>query len=162
MKMTGNGDLISGTRSLTESAGKLLEEKIWRDKNKAYIEQTTSRDKKTMARDIPEGATLAVEGSLLVLLRFFPYASATRWDLLMIDFSGKAVAATARQTGVERIEVPAGEFPCYRMEVLFHVFILSPKVVCWVTTEKPHVVIKSVGKRGVFTPTYVTTLVGKE
>ena len=77
-------------------------------------------------------------------------------------FLGKVGAATARQTGVERIEVPAGEFPCYRMEVLFHVLILSPKVVCWVTTEKPHVVVKSVGKRGVFTPTYVTTLVDKE
>ena len=80
----------------------------------------------------------------------------------MIDFTGKAVAATASQTGVERIEVPAGEFPCYRMEVLFHVFILSPKAICWVTREKPHVVVKSVGKRGVFTATYVTTLVDKE
>ncbi len=162
VKMTREGDLISGTRSLTDSAGRRMEEKIWRDAHKAYIGQTSGQDKKTMVRDIPEGATLAVEGSLLVLLRLFPYESASRWDLFMIDFTGKAVAATARQTGVERIEVPAGEFPCYRMEVLFHVFILSPKAICWVTREKPHVVVKSAGKRGVFTPTYVTTLVDKE
>ena len=55
-----------------------------------------------------------------MVLRFFPYESATRWDLFMIDFSGKAVAATARQTGIEPITVPAGEFSCYRMEVIIH------------------------------------------
>jgi len=75
--------------------------------------------------DIPKGRTLAVEGSLLVLLRFFPYDSATRWDLFMIDFSGESVTASARQAGIERITVPAGEFPCYRMEVVIHTFILS-------------------------------------
>jgi len=76
----------------------------------------------------------------------------------MIDFSGKAVAATARQTGIEPITVPAGEFSCYRMEVLIDTFILSPTIVCWVTTEKPHFVVKSEGKRGIFTPKYITAL----
>ena len=161
VKMTRDGDLITGTRSLTDSSGSITKEKIWRDNNKAYIEQDSGKDKKTKALDIPEGATLAVEGSLLVLLRFFPYGSASQWNLFMTDFSGKSAAATARQTGIERVGVPAGQFPCYRMEVLFHVLLLSPKVVCWTTTEKPHVVIKSVGKRGVFTPTYVTSLTGE-
>lgn len=162
IRMTRDGDLISGSRSLTSSSGSLTQEKIWRDANRAYIEQTSGKGKKTKALDIPEGATLAVEGSLLVLLRFFPYKSAAQWDLFMIDFSGKSVAATARQTGVEPIEVPAGRFPCYRMEILFHVHILSPKVVCWVTTEKPHVVVRSVGKRGLFTPKYITSLTGEQ
>jgi hypothetical protein len=162
VKMTGEGDLISGVRSFTDRSGRVTEEKIWRDDNKAYIEQTVGRDRKTIALDIPEGATLAVEGSLLVLLRFFPYKTAARWNLFMIDFSGKSVAATARQTGIERIEVPAGEFACYRVEVLFRVRIVSPKVVCWVTTEKPHVVVKSVGKRGLFTAKYVTSLIGRQ
>ena len=156
--MTREGDLISGTRSRADSAGRLTEEKIWRDNNKAYIEQDSGKGKNTRVLHIPEGATLAVESSMLVLLRFFPYESAARWDLFMIDFTGKAVAATARQTGVEHIALPAGEFTCYRMEVLCHLFILNPKVVCWVTTEKPHVVVKSMGKRGLFTPTYVTSL----
>jgi hypothetical protein len=161
VKMTRDGDLITGARSLTGSSGSVTEEKIRRDNNKVYIEQDSGEDKKTKTLDIPQGATLAVEGSLLVLLRFFPYDSATQWNLFMIDFSGKSAAATARQTGIERIEVPAGEFPCYRIEVLFHVLFLNPKVVCWVTTEKPHLVIKSVGKRGVFTPTYISSLTGE-
>lgn len=161
VKMTRDGDLITGTRSLTDSSGSIMEEKIWRENNKVYIGQDSGKDKKTKTLDIPQGATLAVEGSLLVLLRFFPYGSAGQWNLFMVDFSAKSAAATARQTGVERVEVPAGEFLCYRMEVLFHVLLLNPKVVCWATTEKPHVVIKSVGKRGVFTPTYITSLTGE-
>lgn len=162
VKMTGEGDLITGARSLKSSVGRLTEAKIWRDGNKAYIERTSGKNKKTAILDIPNGATLAVEGSLLVLLRFFPYDSVTRWDLFMIDFSGKSLAATARQIGIERIVVPAGEFSCYRMEVVIHIFILRPTIVCWVTTEKPHVVVKIVGKRGIFTPKYVTTLVGEQ
>ena len=126
------------------------------------VEQTSGTDKKTIQLNIPEGRTLAIEGSLLVLLRFFPYDSTTRWDLFMIDFSGKSITATARQAGIERITVPAGEFSCYRMEVLIHTFILSPTIVCWVTTEKPHFVVKNEGKRGIFTPKYTTTLIGKQ
>jgi hypothetical protein len=161
IKMTKEGNLISGARSLLRSPGGATEEKIWRDGKAAYVEQTSGTDKKTIRLDIPEGRTLAVEGSLLVLLRFFPYDSATRWDLFMIDFSGKFVTATARQAGIERITVPAGEFSCYRMEVLIHTFILSPTIICWVTTEKPHFVVKNEGKRGLFSPKYITTLIGK-
>ncbi len=160
IKMSKEGNLISGTRSLRRSPGGPVEEKIWRDGKRAYVEQTSGTDKKIIPLDIPEGRTLALEGSLLVLLRFFPYDSTTRWELFMIDFSGRSVTATARQAGIERITVPAGEFSCYRMEVLVHTFILSPTIVCWVTTEKPHFVVRNEGKRGILTPKYITTLTG--
>jgi len=162
IKMTRKGDLISGARSLLSSSGSLTEAKIWRDGNKAYLEQTSGTDKKTIQLDIPEGRTLAVEGSLIMLLRFIPYDSATRRDLFMIDFSGKSVTATARQAGIERITVPAGEFSCYRMEVLVHTFILSPTIVCWVTIEEPHFVVRNVGKRSLLGPKYVTSLIGRQ
>lgn len=162
IKMSKEGQLISGTRSLLRSPGGPSEEKIWRDGETAYVEQTSGSDRKIKHLDIPEGKTLALEGSLIILLRFFPYDSATQWDLFMIDFSGRSVTATARQAGIERITVPAGEFSCYRMEVLVHTFILSPTIVCWVTTEKPHFVVRSEGKRGIFTPKYITTLIGRQ
>jgi hypothetical protein len=162
IKMTKEGHLISGVRSLRRSPGGATEERIWRDGKIAFVEQTSGPEGKTTQLDIPEGRTLAVEGSLLILLRFFPYDSATRWNLFMIDFSGKSITATARQAGIERVTVPAGEFSCYRMEILIHTLILSPTIVCWVTTEKPHFVIKSEGKRGILTPKYITTLVGKQ
>ena len=162
IKMTEEGNLISGTRSLRRGPGGPVEEKIWRDGKTAYVERTSGTDKKSVQLDIPKGRTLALEGSLLVLLRFFPYDSATQWELFMIDFSGRSVTATARQAGIERIIVPAGGFSCYRMEVLVHTFILKPTIVCWVTTEKPHFVVKNEGKRGIFTPKYVTTLIGRQ
>jgi hypothetical protein len=87
VRMTTEGDLISGSKDFAISSGIRTEEKIWRDENKAYSEQTNSNDEKIKALDIPEGSTLAVECSLLVLLRFFPHGSATQWDLFMIDFS---------------------------------------------------------------------------
>ena len=162
IKMTEEGNLISGTRSLRRGPGGPSEERIWRDGKTAYVEQTSGSDRKIKHLDIPEGKTLALQGSLLVLLRFFPYDSTTRWELFMIDFSGRSVTATARQAGIERITVPAGEFSCYRMEVLVHTFILKPTIVCWVTTEKPHFVVKNEGKRGIFTPKYITTLIGRQ
>jgi hypothetical protein len=158
LKMTGKGDLISGTRSLTSSPGKVAKAKIWRDGNRVY----TYRRKKTSAVDIPKTAVLAIKGSLLVLLRSFPYGTTDQWNLFMIEFSGKSIPASVRHTGTERISVPAGEFLCYRVEVRFHVFILNPVVVCWVAVDNPHIVVKSIGKRGIFSPTYVTSLIGKE
>jgi hypothetical protein len=162
LKMTMEGNLISGTRSFTKTSEKRTEARIWRDADKVYIEQTSGEGKKTKALEVPHGATLAVEASLMVLFRCFPCELTTPWPLFIIDFAGQSINATARQTGVERITVPAGEFSCYRIEVVFHVFLLNPKVVCWVTQEKPHVLVKSVGKRGLFTPTYVTSLVGQQ
>ena len=158
LKMTGKGDLVSGTRSLTSSSGKVAKAKIWRDGNRVY----TYGRKKTTAADIPKTAILAIKGSLLVLLRSFPYGTTDQWNLFMIEFSGKSIPASVRQTGTERISVPAGEFLCYRVEVRFHVFILNPVVVCWVAADNPHIVVKSIGKRGIFSPTYVTSLLGKE
>jgi hypothetical protein len=162
IKMSKEGNLISGTRSLLRGPGGPVEERIWRDGKTAYVEQTSGTEKKVRRLEIPEGRTLALEGSLLVLLRFFPYDSATRWELFMIDFTGRSVSATARQAGIEHITVPAGDFSCYRMEVLVHTFILKPTIVCWVTTEKPHFVVKNEGKRGIFSPKYITTLISRQ
>jgi hypothetical protein len=163
IRMDGEGGLISAVRSLRSRSKGLMEGKIWREGGRAYVEQTSGDDKKTVRLNIPEDKTLALEGSLLILLRFFPYDSdATRWNLFMVDFSGRSATATAGRTGIERISVPAGEFSCYRMEVVIHIFILRPTIVCWVTAEKPHFLVKSVGKRRIFGPKYVTALVGRK
>ncbi len=157
--MTRGGELVSGTRRLAEKSGTITEERIWREGEKAYIERTSGKDKRTTSVEVPDGATLAVEASLLVLFRCFPYQSTEQWQLFVIDFTGKSMAATALQTGVERLTVPAGEIPCYRVEIRFHVLFLNPKVVVWIARGEPHVVVRSVGKRGLLTPTYVTSLV---
>ena len=159
LKLTQEGDLISGTRRRVANSGSSSQAVIWRDEQRAYIERTSGERKETtVIKMIPQGSTLAVEGSLVVLLRSFPYQSATTWHLFMIDFRGKSIGATARQTGIERITVPAGDFFCYQIEIYFGVPSFS-HVACWLSIDKPHVLVKSVGKRGPFTPTYVTSLI---
>jgi hypothetical protein len=160
LNLTAKGELISGTRTINSPRGS-TETHIWRDQQRAYIERTLHGRKETRAVKIPEGSKLAVEGSLVVLLRSFPYDSATEWNLFMIDFSGRSIRATARQTGTECITVPAGEFSCYRIEIFFGVPFFR-QVLCWFAMEEPHILVKSVGKRGPFTATYVTSLIGQQ
>ncbi len=159
LKMTPEGELISGTRSFTDSSRRSTEGRIWRDENKVYTEETSPEGPQTTSHEIPKGSILATEGSVIVLLRSFPYESSRQWQLFIIDFSGKTVTGTAGYSGTDRINVPAGSFTCYRIEVVFRVLVLNPKVICWFAREKPHVLVKSVGKRGLLTPTYVTSLV---
>ncbi len=161
IRMTGQGDLISGTRKFI-TQGSVIDEKLWRDGNKVHIEQTSRKGRKTKVLDIPDGSILAVEASMFVLLRFFPYGSTAHWDLFMVDFSGHSGTATATQTALESISVHGENFPCYRLEVLFHVPIVEPRAICWVTVEEPHLVVRTIGKRGVFTPTYITSLIGRK
>ena len=159
LKLTQEGDLISGTRRRVANSGSSSQTLIWRDERRAYIERTSGERKETtVIKMIPQGSTLAVEGSLVVLLRSFPFRSAAIWHLFMIDFRGSSIEATARQTGVERITVPAGDFLCYQIEIYFGIPLFS-QVACWLSTDKPHVLVKSVGKRGPFTPTYATSLI---
>ena len=162
LQLTGEGDLVSGERSFYSKSGELTEEKVWRDGYRVFIERTSGTRKKTMAMNVPEGLVPAVESSMLVRLRRFPYRSTDSWKLLMFNFRGKSAPAVARQNGVERITVPAGQFDCYRVEVIFHVFFFHPQVVCWLAEKNPHVLVRSLGKRSLFGPTYDTRLVGTD
>ena len=80
----------------------------------------------------------------------------------MVDFSGETVTVTVRQAGKDVVVVPAGEFQCFRIEVIVHIPILRPKLTYWVTTDEPHFMVKSIGKRGPFTRTYVTVLKARD
>ncbi len=162
LKMEADGSLVSGTRRRIERSGTVSEEKLWRDANKVYLEQSSADRRETSALDIPEGAILATEGSLVVLFRSFPYDSGTRWRLFLVDFSGRSAAGTASQAGVEHVTVPAGEFTCFRIEIVFHLPVVRPKVICWFAKEQPHILVKSIGKRGLLTPTYLTELLAQQ
>jgi len=160
IKMDREGGFISGERSISgPSMEEVTEEKIWRDNNKAYIERVTDRDEMAKEIDLPKDKMFAVDGSLLILLRSFPFESETQWSIFMIDFSGPSVTVSAHRAGIERITVPAGEFECYRIEVIVYIPIFRPTITYWITKEKPHFLVKNIGKRGPFTATYITSLV---
>jgi len=80
----------------------------------------------------------------------------------MIDLSQHYVSVTIRQTGEEHVIVPAGEFECYRIEVIVNLSVFKPSIIFWITKNDPHFLVKHSGMRGPFTLHYVTTLVSIE
>jgi hypothetical protein len=126
--------------------------------NRAYIREFSGRWSDRQYYDIPDRKVFAVDASLLHALRDFPFGEGREPDFFMIDFEGRSVTVTAREACIETVEVPAGQFRCYRIEVEVNIFLFNPVIYYWLAEEEPHHLIKNVGKRGPFTPTFVTEL----
>ena len=157
------GKFISGLRTTSSPQNeRIQQEKVWTADREVYIERGAEEEKKRKEHELPQNMPLAVDGSVLVLLRSFPFNQGKEWNAFMVDFSGYAVAVTIRQEGIERIVVPAGEFECYRIEIVVDLPIYHPKVVNWISTRKPNFLVKYQGKKGPFTPSYITSLVSWE
>ena len=152
-----NGQLLSAVKRLSDHDGTFLgQTRIWRDGGKAYLIQDDKAKEKSF--DIPRDTPLAVEGSLLILMRYFSFNTGEERQVFMIDFSGQTVKVTCRQAGVEKMTVPAGAYDCYRIEVVVNIPLLKPKILFWISKTPPHFLVKSIGKRGFFSPSYDTSL----
>ena len=162
IKTDRSGRFLHGKRRINTPGKQPAQERIWRDQDRAYLEQGPGNEKRATGYDLPVDKPLAVDGSLLLLLRSFPFDTGLEWKVFMIDFSGYTVTVTVRQVGVERVSVPAGTFDCYRIEVVPQLFLFKPVLTYWLARAKPHFLVKNIGKRGPFTATYVTSLVRAE
>jgi hypothetical protein len=157
------GRFISGLRTTSSRQNeKLQQEKVWIADRKAYVERSAGEEKKRKEYELPQDMPFAVDGSLLVLLRSFPFNQGKEWNVFMVDFSGYAIKVTVRQATIEKVVVPAGKFECYRIEVVVDIPIFHPKVTYWLTARKPNFLVKHQGKKGPFTPSYITSLVSLE
>lgn len=155
----GNGSFISATREVIEHSGKLKKEYvIWRERGKAYSKRGTSFNEPERTFDLPSDMELAVDASLLMRLRSFPFDEGKSWKVYMVDFSQIAVSATIIQTGSETVQVPAGVFECYRIEVSVELPIVRPRIIFWLAKDQPHFLVKHEGMAGPFTPFYETFL----
>jgi hypothetical protein len=154
------GRFISGRRSLTRRAtGQVSQERIWRESHKVYFQRGPEKNEISKEFELAQDQMLAVDGSLLLMFRFFPFGEQKEWKVLMVDFSGYSATVTVRQTARENITVPAGDFECYRMEAIVNIPVLRPKVTYWISASHPHFMVKHRGKRGPFTPYYATSLI---
>jgi hypothetical protein len=111
--------------------------------------------------ELDDEKPLAMDASLLFLLRSFPFDQNKEWDIYMVDFSQKSISVTARQTGVETVRVIAGEFRCYKIEVTVNLIIFTPRITYWLSKEKPHFLVKHRGMIEPLSRTYITQLVSK-
>ncbi len=163
LELDAENNFVSGIRNVTHPSGKpKSESSILRKQQTVYVKRVSGKRKKTREYDLPKKKSLVVDGSLLLLLRSFPFDQNKEWKLFMIDFSQKSVSGVIRQAGVDTIRVKAGEFECYRMELIVHVFVFRPKITYWISKMEPHFLVKHRGKIGPFTRTYVTQLVSIE
>jgi len=160
IQMDRKARFLTGTRSAFQSPDKpVSRERIWRDRNAVVVERVTEEGIKRKEHRLRPDRELAVDGSLLALLRFFPFGEEKVWNLFMVDFSGYSISVMVMQEGREKITVPAGKFECYRLVLVVNIPILKPTVTYWLWTQKPHFLVKHQGKRGPFTPSYTTSLV---
>lgn len=163
LELDADSNFVSGIRNVTHPSGKPKSEgSIWRKQQTVYVKRVSGRKQKIREYDLPEHKPLVVDGSLLLLLRSFPFEQNREWKLFMVDFSQNSISGVVRQAGVETIRVIAGEFECYRMELIVHAFIFRPKITYWISKQEPHFMVKHRGKIGPFTRTYVTQLVSVE
>jgi hypothetical protein len=160
LSLDGEGRFVSGERTtLAPSGSKPTTDRIWRRGDVAYAE--IGSDEATPYR-LPPDHSLAVDGSLLLLLRSFPFGEGQEWKVFMLDFSGASITVSLRQAGTETVTVPAGTFECYRMEVEVPIPLLRPKITYWISKQEPHYLVRQQGKRGPFTRSYVTVLTAVE
>lgn len=133
--------------------------RVWRDDSKVYVGNSAGKSGKAKSLTIPNEYPLAVDASLLILLRSFPFDTETEWNVFMVDFSGASITVSVHQAGVEGVFTPEGIFDCYKMEVVVNVPLLRPKITYWLAKKSPHFLVKQRGKRGPFTASYITSLV---
>jgi hypothetical protein len=87
--------------------------------------------------DVPSG--VFDDNTLQALLPALPWSPTSAWTLPVFSGGLGAVRETELEvTGIETIEVPAGTFEAYRVEVRRE----EAPAVFWVTTAEPHVVVK--------------------
>jgi hypothetical protein len=154
---------LTGSKTVKKKSGKLkFEGMIWRDGMVARAKKLSWSGWTLDFYKLHPDRPLAVDASLIYLLRSFPFDTDKEWDIYMIDFSQRSITVTARQKGIETVKVPAGEFECYRIEVRVNLFIFHPRITYWLLKDDPHYLVKHRGMIGPFTRTYVTELLSRE
>lgn len=161
LSLEPDGTFLTGFRKNTAPGGLTKDQSTIEKSHEAIMVHRLIKDTtKVKKHTIPRDKQIAVDASLLVLMRSFPFSTDTVWRIFMVDFSGHTVSVTVTNTGTEDISVPAGTFACYRMDVTVHLWFFRPKITYWLSKEKPHFLVKHHGKQGPFTSRYTTVLTG--
>ncbi len=159
--MDTTGVLISAEREKTPGDGGVgSTARMLREGETIRVESSTRRRERARTKIVRDPDRFAVDASLLYLMRSFPFDGDTEWEIAMADFSQNFVTVSLKDEGTEIVSVPAGDFECHRMVVRVKLWFLRPRITFWIRTDPPHFLVKHEGKRGPFSRTYTTMLVG--
>ena len=158
---------LNTDRTVTDSSGKiLLEEKKHFNREAGTVSferREAGKPVETQSLEVPDD-TLAVEG-LAGVLRFATIDKSTALSVHVLTNEPRVYNVTFEWRGEERIKTEAGEFECYKVEMVPHLGVLNlfrpflPKAYFWFTVMKPHNWIRYQGpESGQGTPDVVMDL----
>jgi len=125
LETTETGGFLSAVKKVILPSGRVRSEsRISRKGNRAVLERAQGARNKRFV--IPDTSDFAVDASLLLLLRSFPFETEETWSVFMMDFSGISVTVNVRAVGLEEVRVPAGLFECYRVQVSVNLLLFRP------------------------------------
>lgn len=87
--------------------------------------------------DVEVPAGTALDGQFDIAMAITDFEDAGELTLRLLTGAGSIQAMTARVTGEETVEVPAGTFETYRLEVSG-----AQPMTVWVTRAEPHIVVR--------------------
>jgi len=166
----GNNPLILETIRIAHDPGN---NEIWR-RNKIF----DYRNRKLIAEQLEYGklkkrktshlpATVTFTSDVLaILLRGYNFETPTPFDFYIFSSEAKLFRIQAQVVGTEIVQVPAGEFECYKMELILDLGIANlvtkyilPKTYMWFTKKSPHYWVKFEGlESGIGSPHVVMEL----
>jgi hypothetical protein len=155
-----DGKLLSATKVEQDVKGReTYRSRIWFQDDAVHAERIRASGRRSV-RSRPVGKReIVADAGLLFRLRDFPFENGTELDLQIVAFSQHSVPMRVKLVGREKIQVPAGEFDCYKLVGVVDLVVKQIVTTYWLSVEEPHFLVKYEGKRGLFiAPTYVTTL----
>jgi Protein of unknown function (DUF3108) len=150
----------------TPSGTLLASEKKHFDSQKGTVRfERQSRGGRSETKTLPvPGDTLAVEG-IAGILRFVPLERSQQFAAHLLSNEPRLYDVTFETRGKEMVKTPAGEFECYKVQLVPHVGILNvfrsfySKAFFWFTVAAPHVWVRYEGpENGPGTPDIVMEL----
>ena len=134
------------------------------EKNTVRLEGQT-RGGRTETKTLPvPGDTLAVEG-IAGILRFVPFERSQSFAAHLLSNEPRLYDVTFETRGKEMVKTPAGDFECYKVQLVPHLGILNvfrafySKAFFWFTVAPPHVWVRYEGpENGPGTPDVVMEL----
>jgi hypothetical protein len=155
--LRGSGYRLSSRREVHDAQGALVETEE-RDLDSTtgagLVTIRDARSGRTSVRRVRVTRTSVDLEMLSVELRLLPGRAdkRTRFELIMAE--GETVGMEATIVGREVVEVPAGTFECYRIELAatgalgLVAGLVLPKTTLWHTVAPPHVWVKHRGSEG--------------
>lgn len=158
---------VNSEKRISAPEGKLLlvERKYFdRGQGTVRFERARAGEKpETKVLKVPAD-TLAVEG-LAGVLRFVAFDDGHPFSAHVLSNEPAVYNVTFELRGKERVKTPAGEFECYKLELVPHLGVLNllrpffPKTFFWFTVSAPHSWIRYEGPEdGPGTPNIVMEL----